>query len=66
MVKMNGGVGCVVHNVRQITKGDPHMDHLDKKRERAGTYASSLLGSTIGAAGCHGRVRDGNGWSPGA
>ena len=38
----------------------------NKKRERAGTYASSLSGSTIGAAGCPGRGRDGNGWSPGA
>ena len=48
-------------------KVTPKKDHLSiKKRERAGTYASSLSGSTIGAAGCHGRVRDGNGWSPGA
>ena len=36
-----------------------------KKSEEARTY-SPALGSTIGAAGCHGRVRDGNGWVPGA
>ena len=39
--------------------------YFRKKSEEARTY-SPALGSTIGAAGCHGRVRDGNGWSPGA
>ena len=33
------------------------------KRKKATTY-STACGSTIGAAGLNGRVRDGNGWGP--
>jgi len=36
------------------------------KKRAVGDLRSRLGGSTIGAAGCHGRVRDGNGWGPGA
>ncbi len=44
------------------------MDHLfnNKKKSGRGPTLPPGMGSTIGAAGCHGRVRDGNGWSPGA